>query len=136
MATAEQGKEEEGMVSETQVVTMEQGEEEGEGMVAETQMVKKELVPGKILRSRVACLIFVRRMQEASPKGFIKPRFRKPPGMMELTKKGFCKVTKFVHHFDMFFLASSVVCALIQVKRYLVTRHPPRDRHNSFLLEM
>lgn len=120
VATAEQGKEEEGMVSETQVVTMEQGEEEEEGMVAQTQMVK-ELVPGKILRSRVACLIFVRRMQEASPKGFIKPRFRKPPGMMELAKKGFCKVTKFVHHFDMFFLASSVVCVMIQVKRYLVT---------------
>lgn len=108
------------MVSETQVVTMEQGEEE-EGMVAETQMVKKELVPGKILRSRVACLIFVRHMQEASPKGFIKPRFRKPPGMMELARKGFCKVTKFVHHFDMFFLASSVMCVMIQVKRYLVT---------------
>jgi hypothetical protein len=41
-----------------------------------------------------------------------------------------------VHHFDMFFLASSVMCMMIQVKRYLVTWHPPRDRHNTFLLEM
>jgi len=95
------------------VLKVERGEE---GIVADAYCTKKKLT-GKILRIRVACLIFVRRLQEAHPKSF-KPRSRKP-GLMERIVMKFRKVTKFVHRFDVFFLASSVICVGFQVKRFL-----------------
>jgi hypothetical protein len=95
------------------VLKVERGQE---GIVADASCTKKKLT-GKILRIRVACLIFVRRLQEAHPKSF-KPRSRKP-GLMEHIVVEFRKVTKFVHRFDVFFLASSVICVGFQVKRFL-----------------
>lgn len=97
------------------VVKVERGGEEE--MLAEAKFAKKKLA-GKILRIRVACLIFIHRLQEAHPKSF-KPRLRKI-GMMERVVMKFQKVTKFVHRFDIFFLASSALCVGIQAKRFLI----------------
>jgi hypothetical protein len=77
-------------------------------------IVKKKKTPA--LKSRVACLIFARRMQEVHPKSYqLRARHA---GFMERVAMGFHKVTKFVHKFDSLFLASTVICVGIQVKKF------------------
>ncbi|CAK9217104.1 unnamed protein product [Sphagnum troendelagicum] len=77
-------------------------------------ILKKKKTPA--LKSRVACLIFARRMQEVHPKSYqLRARHA---GFMERVAMGFHQVTKFVHKFDSLFLASTVICVGIQVKRF------------------
>jgi hypothetical protein len=76
--------------------------------------VKKKKTPA--LKSRVACLIFARRMQEVHPKSHqLRARHA---GFMERVAMGFHQVTKFVHKFDSLFFASTVICVGIQVKKF------------------
>lgn len=74
----------------------------------------------KALKSRVACLIFARRMGEAHPKRF--QLMKRPRGFLTTIGLGFHRFTKFVHRFDSLFIASSAVFGLIQLKRFFFNR--------------
>ncbi|KAG0584252.1 hypothetical protein KC19_3G196700 [Ceratodon purpureus] len=74
----------------------------------------------KALKSRVACLIFARRMGEVHPKRFeLQKRQRGARNLIRKLGMGFHTFTKFVHRFDALFIASSAVFGIIQVKRFL-----------------
>ena len=75
---------------------------------------------GKALKSRVACIIFARRMGEVHPKRFeLQKRRRGARNFFRKLGMGFHSFTKFVHRFDALFIATSAVFGIIQVKRFL-----------------
>jgi hypothetical protein len=86
------------------------------GNKSKQQPVIKMKTKPSALKSRVACLIFARRMQEAHPKSY-QSRL-KSAGLVKRVAMGFHQVTKFMHRFDSFFLASTAVCVGIQVKKF------------------
>uniref|UniRef100_A0A7I4FU34 Fungal lipase-type domain-containing protein n=1 Tax=Physcomitrium patens TaxID=3218 RepID=A0A7I4FU34_PHYPA len=71
----------------------------------------------KALKSRVACLIFARRMDETHPKRFRMQKQQR--GLLKQVGRSFHSITKFVHRFDGLFLASSVICIGAQLKLWL-----------------
>lgn len=75
----------------------------------------------KALKSRVACLIFARRMSEAHPVRFQSQKQRRR-GLVNKLSMGWYQFTKFVHRFDALFIASSAVCVVIQIKRFFFNR--------------
>ena len=75
----------------------------------------------KALKSRVACLIFARRMSEAHPVRFQSQK-QSRRGLVNRLSMGFHQFTKFVHRFDALFIASSAVCVVIQIKRFFFNR--------------
>jgi hypothetical protein len=86
------------------------------GKFLKREQPKKPKPAVKALKSRVACLIFARRMGEVHPKRFEMQKRKR--GFLQQIGMGFHSFTKFVHRFDGLFIASSAVCVVIQLKRY------------------
>lgn len=85
------------------------------------KLIKKKPKPAvKALKSRVACLIFARRMSEVNATRYQQQKRKR--GVFQQLGMGFHKFTKFVHRFDALFLASSVIWGGIQVKRFFFNR--------------
>ena len=90
------------------------------GKLIKRQQPKPAKPANKALKSRVACLIFARRMGEAHPKRFeLQKRKRSARNFIKKIGMGFHSFTKFVHRFDALFIASSAVFGIIQMKKFL-----------------
>lgn len=77
----------------------------------------------RALKSQVACVIFARRLQEASPTSFkLKQEMRRKKKRSDIFKHlthCFFRFSRFVHRFDRLLLASSIVCAGVQINKFV-----------------
>ncbi|KAI5061369.1 hypothetical protein GOP47_0023874 [Adiantum capillus-veneris] len=85
-------------------------------MVAANAKKKKRAI--RALKSQVACVIFARRLQEASPKSLRKKRRKKHEGFVKFVMFHISRLSRFIQRFDKLFLASSVICAGVQIHKY------------------
>ncbi|MCO5612054.1 hypothetical protein L7F22_066316 [Adiantum nelumboides] len=72
----------------------------------------------RAFKNQVACVIFAKRLQEASPKSFRKRRKKPHKGFVKFIMFNISRVSRFIQRFDKLFLASSVVCAGVQIHKY------------------
>lgn len=80
--------------------------------------VKKKKRALRALKSQVACVIFARRLQEASPKSLRMKRRKRHKGVVKYIMFNISRLSRFLQRFDKLFLASSVICAGLQIHKY------------------
>lgn len=80
--------------------------------------MKKKKRAIRALKSQVACVIFARRLQEASPGSLKMKRRKKTKGFYKFIMHNITRVSRLIQRFDKLFLTSSVICAGVQVLNY------------------
>ncbi|KAJ7147022.1 hypothetical protein O6H91_02G121300 [Diphasiastrum complanatum] len=73
---------------------------------------------GRVMRSKVACLIFARRLQEAIPSNFDKKRNKGQ--FLRTILVNVSRLARLAHRFDNLLLVSSVFCVGIQLRRFIL----------------